>query len=320
MSPEIEDSFYQEVEFCENCDKDIRHGVYFVFDSRSDDHICTNCGNVYRNEGAPRRLIRYSSRGVVLDNATPGTIPAHGSKNTYNRRAHINERLSSANIMDPIISTEDFAQIKKEFERFLRTNWFFRQRAERRRLDKRDVQSILRSIDKRAEKRSFCVQYLEKWKSILADLLHFEPEKYSYDETGVVGAYFQMISNAWNTMQPPHDKQARGTWKFKERRHCPNFNFLFQRIHCLIGSDMPKRYDKEFPIPKNPKAVERLWRWWEAIAAHLNLPFNEKNVGQGYSKQKAKSLQQQRLDKWLKRRLPKNPLSASSLRTSAVVS
>jgi hypothetical protein len=306
--------FIKEVEYCDLCDGDIRTATYFLYDSRSADWICSTCGNA--SQSAPNlRSVKWYELDMEKPSQTQvDKVRARGS--TYNRRAHINERLSSANAVDPIIPKENFSRIVEETTALRRSNWFFNRKFETGRLDKRDIQTILRSIDKKIAKeaitendvkltkRAYCVQYLEKWKSIVADLLGKDPVKYTYAETGTVGAYFQLISNAWDSMQPPHDKSERKSWKFKERRHCPNFNFIFQRIHTLIGPEMCKKYNKEFPIPKNPHAVARLWTWWTAIAKYLNLPVDEKDCGQGFTHRPKKTFKQLNLLETWKNKQP----------------
>lgn len=298
-----------EIQYCENCDKDARDGVVFYNANlhssfqefggdanglHGDGYTCSNCGITDMHE-PPRRSVQMLVDTARLAKQTPKP----GFKGTYRRRAHINERLSSAHLVDPIICSEDLSAIQEQFDREIERNWIFRLQFEARRITKRDVQTVLRRLDKRHKgRRNFCVKYLEKWKTLKA---HFEGKaalKYSYEQTGAVGAMFVKISNAWDRLQPPWDKEKRESWKFPERRHIINFNFIFRRIHTLLGPEY-KKFDKEYPIPRNEKAIARLWVWWRAICKEADLPEDEEDVGQGFQPQGEKT-KQITIDKWLK--------------------
>lgn len=295
----------KEILFCDNCDKDARDNVFFFtrggdyFDDtvHSDGYVCGNCGITYMAE-PPRRVVQVhvSAATIAKQNPRPGF------KGTYRRRAHINERLSSAHLVDPVICDEDLLTIKNTFLSETRRNWLFGLRYRSKLIGKRDIQTILRRIDKKVKtpvKRNFCVKYLEKWKTLKHYLEGSEPLKYTYEQTGAVGAMFVKISNAWDDLQPPADKETRKSWKFSDRRHIPNFNFLFRRIHTLLGPEY-KKFDKEFPVPRNEKAIKKLWVWWRAICEKANLPENEEDKGQGYIPHLTKTKQTD-LDQWIKK-------------------
>lgn len=279
------------VKFCTGCN----NRQCFVFDSHSDTIICTEC-----------RLV-YDFGNVPPDDGTePVFDPVHETpeskfKNTYHRVAHLNERLSSAVLHDPLPPDAVMDLIRTEWLKLQETNYFVKLRAKQGLCKKSDIRNILGSLDLNPEARKklvearvsvdnpnpnpdtgFSILYLEKWKHLGSWLTGKEPPIYDYHQVNRVGHLLDRFSSIWNRYQHPNDKFERKYWVFKDRKHFPNFNFMFQRVHELLGPEYTK-FNPEFPVPTNGQALKRLWRYWRFIAKKANVPFRGKDEGQGYN-------------------------------------
>jgi hypothetical protein len=79
-------------------------------------------------------------------------------------------------------------------------------------------------------KRRFASRYLEKWKSVKAMLLDVELPRMEAEQLCRVGARLMAYSSLWDLFQPPAHKDDRSVWKFPERKHFPNINFMVCNI------------------------------------------------------------------------------------------
>lgn len=184
-------------------------------------------------------------------------------KHQYRRQSHVVERLSAATLREPVIPAEHQQHIRAA--------------AVGKPCDtKSDIQSILRSLDHAEEpvmtlKRcrvdglvghvevpvKWTAMYLERWKSIRAMLRAGEHEESILANEIVVdvASLFMRFSRLWDRWQPPQFKYERERWRFPERKHFPNFNFMFRVCFELLRLE----YDpQEWPIPTKHKCLQRL--------------------------------------------------------------
>lgn len=282
----------------------------FVLHSHSDSFIpvvsCTKCGLVYESGDSP------PDDGVEPkpDEPSGDADPGVDFKNTYHRVAHLNERLSSAVLNDPMPPTPVMDLIEAEWHKLQTTEYFIQLRAKQGICKKTDIKLVLGSLDDqdpitKAWKNQaahdilvtarttisnpnpdpsigFSILYLEKWKHLAAHLTKNTPPLYDYHQLQRVGTLINRFSGIWNRYQHPNDKFHRKNWVFRDRKHFPNFNFMFHRVHELLGPDYT-RFNSEFPVPTNGQALKRLWRYWRFIAKKANVPFRGKDEGQGYN-------------------------------------
>lgn len=75
-------------------------------------------------------------------------------KNTYQRKAHLMERLSASCCLEPIIPTEDYDLIDAAYQQHCRTNYFAALRARAGLVGKKDVQLVLRIVDEQLHRRA----------------------------------------------------------------------------------------------------------------------------------------------------------------------
>lgn len=283
---------------CDNCTS--KH--CFIHDSHSDTYVCTNCGRSYDGLAPP------TDDGTVPESVVSAKREFKGS---YRRVAHITERLKSSICEDPAVPPDVLELIREEWEKRQKLNYFARLRAAQKIVKKSDIRQILRSLDLRylghldqvpffsqilrlnpKSTLNFSTVFLERWKSIGSELTGTQPIIYSYSQAMKVGAMLTKISSIWDYWQPP-SRKADGSflsfWKFKDRKHIPNLNFLFQRVHELCGPEY-RKFDTEFPIPTNPQALRRLWRYWKELARAANVPFRGVDRGQGFTEPVFKQL------------------------------
>lgn len=283
---------------CDNCS-----GVHcFVHDSHSDTYICTRCGFCYESGLQPPDNGEQSAASALVN--------TRSFKGSYRRGAHITERLKSAILQDPVVPEDVMDLIKQEWEHTQTKNYFAKLRAAQKLLRKSDIRQILRSLDKRFKDLrqvpfferiiklnpkstlNFSTVFLERWKSIAAELTQSSLPVYSPHQAIKVGSMLIKLSSVWDYWQPPSrraDGSFRQVWKFTERKHIPNLNFLFQRVHELLGPEYTV-FNSEFPIPTNPQALRRLWRYWREMAKAVNVPLRGMDRGQGFKEPVFKQL------------------------------
>ena len=82
-------------------------------------------------------------------------------KGTYHRHAYLMECLSATCLREPNINDDDKNKIKEEYELHSERTWFH-QRKRQRLISKKDIQTILRSLNKKNNTKIFTTHYLEK--------------------------------------------------------------------------------------------------------------------------------------------------------------
>lgn len=108
------------------------------------DYVCTLCAMELPDLDYAW-VTRQTIRKAVSN--TDGSIRAF--KDTYDRQAHFDERILQHTMQEPLIRESDLKVITDEYMRYSDSNPFRKQRFEQRRINKKDIQHILRSIDKR---------------------------------------------------------------------------------------------------------------------------------------------------------------------------
>ena len=287
------------VKFCGGCN----NRQCFSSDNNTDPFIvtyrCLECGYVYDNGDSPPDDGLDGS--LVPGDSGPRMPVPPVFKNTYQRVAHLNERLSSAMLKEPLPPTAVIDLIHQQWMAIQETNFFVRLRATQGICKKSDIRLVLGSLDCSPVARArlvearvtqidpspnpdtgFSILYLEKWKHLAHILTGKTPPLYSELQMVKVGSLLTKFSGVWNRYQHPADKQERKYWVFKERKHFPNFNFMFQRVHELLGKEYTK-FNSEFPLPTNSQALKKLWTYWRFIAKKANVPFRGKDHGNGYT-------------------------------------
>lgn len=257
---------------CSNCGED-DYSKFINCDGTNDEHstVCTSCGCVqvgwsnfdYSNCGAKRTE-------EDSDNVLGRKAPRFSGR--YARRVHFVERLSAHNRKEPAIPDHILQLISSYQQQYLQHAPFHRYRTEQKCLGKRDIQNLLRFIDRQEKKKlkegekppKICKLYLERWVSIVVFLNDQEIPEYTPEQANELGPIFEQLSGIWDRWQPPYkDKEERADYyKFKNRKHFPNFNFVFQKLHEHLG--MP-HYNKYFPKPTTKGALKRLNKYWEEL-------------------------------------------------------
>jgi hypothetical protein len=269
---------------CTNCGN--KDATLFQYISDNDSCTCTNCGAVLDNLGWAEYVsmapgpIQDIAMGLVELATEVGDQQTKNArkkawKGTYNRKAYAVERIRAAVCEEPKIVNEDHIQaIKDEYALYANQNMFQQLRATQGYIKKRDIQAILRSIDRKRGKtrfskkkgievpyNEFCTKYLEKWKSIKI-LLGGDVKKYTPEEAIRIGTWIVQHSQKWNYAQPPSRKETREDYKFPERTDFPAINFMIRRGHRRLGI---RGMDTSFPLPVTRKANERLHHYAEFL-------------------------------------------------------
>jgi len=199
-------------------------------------------------------------------------------KGSYNRRAHINERLYAHCLREPAVPAEHHCIIQEYMDHYIRANCGAALAAGGFTPSKRDIQRILRSLDKSKKhpEIKWCKKYLERWKSIAefyvnpdyvfsAEMPTVQPS-YNSTELAYVGQLFMAFSNLWDRWQPPSQKFDRSNWRWPDRKHFPNFNYMFRKIHALLGYT---HHDPYFPLPVSSTA--KLDIYYNAMCKELGI-------------------------------------------------
>jgi hypothetical protein len=119
------------------------------------------CGAVLENMGMADLFVCSTVQPELEGTATEPTQAKY--KGTYNRRAYFSERLSAACLLEPDIPDDDKAKIQEAYNIYSNKNWIQRERRKTGSIHKRDIQQILRSLNKTYKTSRFTTRYLEKW-------------------------------------------------------------------------------------------------------------------------------------------------------------
>lgn len=206
---------------------------------------------------------------------------------------------------EPVVPEEDQELIKFYHEQLLEHDIIYRKFTEAKRLTKREVQFLLRFVDaaenlsnpnpqtyrelafairnKRkkdkyqhlfkleeeptTKKKKYCRLYLERWNSIVEFLIGIEYPTYTGFDVPKVGDLLRKYSNLWDEWQSPAYKDEKITkWKYPDRFHIPNLNFMFNQIHEMLGL---QKHNKYFPLPTTKTSVKKLRKYWQEMTSHL---------------------------------------------------
>lgn len=226
----------------------------FQYDGDNDTTICTNCGFV----NAAMHIAEYLDLPVPEDVllANQQNPPKKDYKGSYERRAYLIERLRAAKMEEPRIPEDRVEQIKQQYNEYCKSNYFRNLRKEHNYITKRDIQQILRALDKKhsPKKKEYTTKYLEKWKTI-KKFLGGKVRTYTHEEYVTVGTKLTKMSRKWDEAQPRSRKDERSTWVFPQRMDFPGFNFLVRKIHRQEGI---KGMDSSFPLPVTKPALKKL--------------------------------------------------------------
>lgn len=244
--------------------------------------VCTACGLTYgRNccvspefcDDYDDPTLEKNQQGQSVETMDKEEVLDEGKvaifKGTYARRAHLNERLSAVLLSDPELSGEVKQLLQIYWTKLCSRDYWTQLRFKQHLINKGDIRKLLRFIDSREmPRKKYTIQYLEKWKSIREFLTGQKGLVYSPEQVSKVGSVFMKLSGIWDFWQPPAWKKERTVWKFKERKHFPNFNFIFRKIHSLLGEEY-KKFNQDFPLPANLNSRKKLERYWQAILPQL---------------------------------------------------
>lgn len=254
---------------CQQCsNNDIRNFQYFP---NEDWYVCMECGLVC-TDLCDAQVVEEYCKLVVPQGKKP-------FQNSFNRRVHIMERISATQRKDPEICQEDALQLQIYHELYQERDYFYRERAKAKCLNKKDIQKLLRFVDKLEKEngKKWCKLYLEKWNSILEILEGIQLPTYSYEEIARIVSLLLRFSNLWDIWQPPTDRETRERWKYKDRKHFINYNFAFQKMHKLLNI---KGKNMLYPKPTTIASLKKLEKYWQDMCMELGLPVDVTKQGQ----------------------------------------
>jgi hypothetical protein len=251
----------------------------------SDLFTCANCGanniditfeefDLFRRRTAKNQLVSddvlraLASDDFVLDTSLPALLQFfRPAGKTYNRNAHFNERLSQHLCREPEIPEEHLALIKVWCEKMDKDSLWYSRRIHKK-LKKEDIRRLLRLIDKkRKEKPKFTSLYLEKWKSIRADIYGDEAPVLKWENVIKILSILSRFSAKWKEIQT--DSQGP---RFPNRIHFPNINYIILEIARYEDIKLPV---EEFPPPKTAKCREKLKKYFLELCKELQYgPFD----------------------------------------------
>ena len=238
---------------CYNCGN--TNYLRFDYDVNFDNCICMECGSVLQQMQYSNLLACSSLDQPGMEETESKTSkPPKVYKGTYHCWAYLMECLSAACFREPDINEDDKKKIKLEYELYSKRSWFHKQKQEQGLISKKDIQTILRSLNKKNNTKVFTTRYLEKWKSIKS-LLGGNVKVYTPEELAKVGAKLMEYSGKWDFMQPASDKEDCVLWFFKNRKDFPSVNYILRKIHHELGI---KGMDGDFPIPITGNSIKQL--------------------------------------------------------------
>lgn len=268
---------------CGHCGS-INAFIYENGDADLGDMVCTHCAmSVAQSD------LQYTK--------SDKQIPIHDHyvqnfRYSYAREAHIHERVRQHLCQEPEIARDHIVVLRDYYEnKYLPKFCFLKQITEDQKrnaiisrgksLSKDDIRYILRSIDKENKKDGatdaypFCTKYLEKWKKIKKILTNESLPQYTSQELNTIVDLFLKFSATWNEMQPPQMKHKKEeSWLFTERKHFPNFNFIWRK--CCEIKKIP--FDPlEWPIPKSSKCLNRLQEYYKTMCLIMGIEIEQVN-------------------------------------------
>lgn len=244
---------------------------------------CNSCGA--RCEHLSAFCIDAARSANCSHNAVPCGAAGAGStrarRGTYRRVSHISERLAQALCKEPIIVRRDMDIIVRSFDENQglqqATTWKnIATRTGRRssvRVTRENIAATLRELDK--QKRVFTLSgrrwtntYLEKWRSIMAELTGQDASGLEYEHAMAAGALMDKFSETWERWNSPNIPLDQR--KFPERQHFPPFNAVFVAIFNYFK--IP--YDPaEWPMPSSDHSVNNTNRFLSALFAEHKLMY-----------------------------------------------
>jgi hypothetical protein len=143
----------------------------------------------------------------------------------------------------------------------------------------------------------------EKWKTLALELYGKEFPIYTEEQITKIALIFSQYLAVWKIWQPRNRKfrnQAeKSNWRFKNRKHMPNFNFCTQQIHWILGLT---HLNSQFPCPTTEKSLEQLKYFWWEMSNKIGYPcaFDEEMKRKEELERKKKNTKQKTLYSYFK--------------------
>lgn len=225
--------------------------------------VCCQCGTCDLDPlDFPREnndsIVSPDGKSVDLPERPVSVVEERRKESTYQRKAHLMERLSQSLCREPLISDEHLKLIQHQFENLCQGDKKFRKAYEENRLSKRHVQRILRSLNQEHNTKLFTTRYLEKWQSIKQFLNKKQSSSFTELQAIKLGTKFNLFSKRWD--------ELKRSGLFPERKHFPNFNYMFVQIANLFNLPINA---EDFPQP-SVKCQQKLKPYFEYLAKDLN--------------------------------------------------
>jgi hypothetical protein len=223
--------------------------------ANSNDYVvCTVCGTVQSRLSVEEFNV-YDSQGKKFE---------LGNRHTFKRVVHFNERARQFQRNSPDIPHDVQLEIIEESERLVLKDPFYALAVKQNKLTKRDIQKLLRSLDRRNPGKKYCRLYLEKWTTICDGLCDKQIPLFTPDKLATFGAIFTEYSDIWDQWQKAKPQSLK---KFKHRSHFPNYNFMFQQI--LKMCSLEKEFARFFPLPTTRGANTKLRLYFSEMCKEM---------------------------------------------------
>lgn len=253
--------------YCEYCN--LIDSEEFQLFSGNNDYTCTSCGNTVTSVLWSQLFERGIITNQMLDSSelvkNKEQIIEKSKENeketSYQRKSHIMERLSQSLCREPNIPDSILDDIRKRSNQLRKEDTGYSRRFRKCKISKQDVQRLLRHLNEEKNSSIYTTKYLEKWKTIRSILLGEDYKEYFMPDNDVIRLGFLMnqFSEAWNRLK------LKGM--FPERKHFPNFNFMFCKIAAFAKIQIK---EGEFPLPKSTKCISKLEKYFQELALELN--------------------------------------------------
>ncbi len=181
---------------------------------------------------------------------------------SYYRPVYFNEKFSGSSREEPRPTGNDLRTIIHYHKVLYLSNSFYQRAVDKQCLTKKSIQALLRFINNQDGTNKWSKLYLENWNVLIKLLSNKELPVYTRTERATIAEYMNKISGLWSFWQPITD-DTRKSWRFPERKHIPNTNFLIRQLHKLLK--FPKKYDILWPIPTTEKCLQELHYYWNEI-------------------------------------------------------
>jgi hypothetical protein len=232
----------------------------FTYDDTGSFPVCTQCGFIQQSDN------EFCGLADIIRSIENRIFDGKVYKGTYQRKVHLTERFREHNRDDPDILPEDLSKIYKQHEYLRSSDYFYGWIANSNEFGKKEIQRLLRSVDRQEGTKKYSRLYLERWNSLCDALEGVRKPVYTLIQASKVGVLFMMFSNLWDEWQNPRDRETRESWRFKDRKHIPNMNFLLCRIHDMLDIGY---HNKCFPIPTTRSSLNKIKRYYTEMLNEL---------------------------------------------------